>query len=1068
VYLLLGAVLGLAVYLNQVGLPGFIKGPLLGRLRERGLELEFSRLRVRLGRGLVAEHVNVTRAREVAGEQIYADQLQLKLDWAQVVQLRPEVRAFTISGGRVAIPVLASNEFAGSFVVDDIQGRLRFVSDELWELDRLEGTCHGGAFSAAGSITNATLLRRRSEPRRDRGEAWRRVLLTFVREVDASVFAQPPNLALAFHADLKNPEWSTADVRVIAGSTVTRWGQIESLRVDATLNQPPGSNGSFAGTLRVAASRAESDLGYSCGRMLFNAALEIRPDSVLPEFVEYDFGGDEIVSPFGRAARISMSGRSSRTEGDVMPSAAFALPAADRPPMLRPPSAPSIASRVDLTVTGLDTTNRIQAGALRLHVSGRHGTNEWHQIEVRGDVTGADSPWLRTDAAAFRLEATPRETGSALPWDPALALWNIASPFVLRLEARATEAVHPRLHLDDVTLALRWTTNSTVEIDRVETHLHDGMARASAVIDPRTRHVTARAQTLLDLHRLHGLFNEGGRRWLSQYGWESNRPPRLDGEVGVVLPAWTNREPDWRGGVLPTLTVAADVTATNGSFRGIAADTITGRISGTNRVWRVTDMVARRPEGEFRFSYAGDEATRDYHFRVRSDFDPRIARHLLTNKVQKVLDEFAFTAPPHFEGEVWGRWRDHSRSGVRGFLALTNVTFRGEHLDVARGHLDFTNQYVRVRDARLEDGPQTGDMPGFAYDIASGLVSFTNTFSTMGVDRVTRVIGPKTHAMIAPYRFSGPPAVRINGVLGTRGDASRNDIRFDVTTDGGFQWWRLKAAALTGSVHSLGTTLYITNLAAVFHGGGLRGELEFDVGSREATPFRIQTTVTNVDIRSLITDLRDGRTNRIEGRLSGEGRITSGDTRRQATWRGSGRATLADGFLWDTPVFGLASPVLESLSPGLSKTRFTEGSATFLLEDRLIRTRDLQLRSPSMRLDYNGTVSYDGNLDAYMQASMFREVPILGQFATLALSPFEKLFEYRVTGTLSQPKSKPAYIPSFVLAPFRPIETLRSLMISDKPAETNAPAVGAVPVEPPKAAEPPVEPAPGSTLERQP
>ncbi|MCY7313931.1 MAG: hypothetical protein LH491_09965, partial [Pseudoxanthomonas sp.] len=37
------------VYVNQVGLPDFVKRPLLAQLQARGLNMDFSRLRVRLG-----------------------------------------------------------------------------------------------------------------------------------------------------------------------------------------------------------------------------------------------------------------------------------------------------------------------------------------------------------------------------------------------------------------------------------------------------------------------------------------------------------------------------------------------------------------------------------------------------------------------------------------------------------------------------------------------------------------------------------------------------------------------------------------------------------------------------------------------------------------------------------------------------------------------------------------------------------------------------------------------------------------------------------------------------------
>ena len=56
VWLLILALLGVLIYLNQIGLPDFAKKPLLEKLRARGLDLQFSRLRLRWYGGLTARN----------------------------------------------------------------------------------------------------------------------------------------------------------------------------------------------------------------------------------------------------------------------------------------------------------------------------------------------------------------------------------------------------------------------------------------------------------------------------------------------------------------------------------------------------------------------------------------------------------------------------------------------------------------------------------------------------------------------------------------------------------------------------------------------------------------------------------------------------------------------------------------------------------------------------------------------------------------------------------------------------------------------------------------------------
>ena len=44
-WLVILLVLGSLLYLNQIGLPGIVKKPLLEKLRARGVDLQFTRLR---------------------------------------------------------------------------------------------------------------------------------------------------------------------------------------------------------------------------------------------------------------------------------------------------------------------------------------------------------------------------------------------------------------------------------------------------------------------------------------------------------------------------------------------------------------------------------------------------------------------------------------------------------------------------------------------------------------------------------------------------------------------------------------------------------------------------------------------------------------------------------------------------------------------------------------------------------------------------------------------------------------------------------------------------------------
>src|SRR5438270_8810417 len=97
--------LGMLIYLNQVGLPGFVKKPLLEKLRARGIDLQFSRLRLRWQQGLVAENVRFGQVVEGLHPAITASEVQVHLDYRALARLRLQVDSLRLRRGCVVWPV---------------------------------------------------------------------------------------------------------------------------------------------------------------------------------------------------------------------------------------------------------------------------------------------------------------------------------------------------------------------------------------------------------------------------------------------------------------------------------------------------------------------------------------------------------------------------------------------------------------------------------------------------------------------------------------------------------------------------------------------------------------------------------------------------------------------------------------------------------------------------------------------------------------------------------------------------------------------------------------------------
>ena len=92
------------------------------------------------------------------------------------------------------------------------------------------------------------------------------------------------------------------------------------------------------------------------------------------------------------------------------------------------------------------------------------------------------------------------------------------------------------------------------------------------------------------------------------------------------------------------------------------------------------------------------------------------------------------------------------------------------------------------------------------------------------------------------------------------------------------------------------------------------------------------------------------------------------------SWNGHGDLNLRDGLIWDIPLFGIFSDVLNGMVPGLGSSRASAGTCTFAITNGIIRSDDLDIRSTGMRLQYRGTLDFQGQVNARVEAELLRDM----------------------------------------------------------------------------------------------
>lgn len=973
VLILLSALL----YLNQIGLPDFVKRPLVNKLRAQGVALEFARLRLHWTEGIVADNVRFGSMNEPAAPQLLATKVQIKLHLRPLLRGQVQVDSLGLSGGRLLWIPANTNTPLRSLTVDNIEARLRLLPGDQWRLEDLHARFAGVEILVSASITNATAIRD-WEFLQGRGAApktrWPERLQRLADTLEAISFAAPPELRLVFAGDARNVQSFSARLNLNAAQADTPWGQAETIDFSSRL---------FAAATNEL-SRVEINLNAASAQTRWanttNLNLELRLLTLVPQ-------------------------------PDLVDAA--------------------LTLRTSAAETPWATVGQTQLKARWIHAVTNPVPQSGH---VEFDTDLAITRWARAARVQFTGDLTPA-TNSVAP-DAALAAWTNLLPYQIAWSGGAGALQASGLDAEEILCAGQWTAPNLVV-----SHLHAGLYRgtldATAQLEVGSRELAFDAASDFDVQQFVTLLMEKTPDWLAKLSVAER--PRLRSAGTLILPAWTNRSPDWRGEVRPTLRLAGEVALTNLAFAGIAADWLHTHITCTNRLWQLPDLTVARPEGVLRLAPTWNEVTGDYSSRIYSTIDVTAPRALLDEETQAGVDLCQFTAPPVIEGELWGNGNDFDRIGFQGHVALTNFTFREFNTDAIVTGVRYTNLVLESIEPRLWRGTQTVTAAGIRTDFNTQRIYFTNGFSTVDPAPLTHAIGPVVEKAMAPYHFLEAPTVRFAGYVPLH-DANDVDIRFDGLA-GPFASLRFKVPQIAAHVHWFSNTLTLTNVTADFYAGTGKGWARFVFPEEPGAQFTFSVNTTNTDLRLLMADLST-QTNNLEGRFNLELVITDANTDDMRSWNGFGHAQLRDGLIWDIPIFGVLSKPLDTIVPGIGHSRVAKGSANFIIANSVIRSDDLEMRAPTMRLQYRGTSDFDGQVKARVTAEPLRDTPILGALMNVALWPVAKLFEYRITGTLAEPKLEPVFIPKILMLPLSPLRTLEELFTppaTKSPPETKQP-----------------------------
>lgn len=575
------------------------------------------------------------------------------------------------------------------------------------------------------------------------------------------------------------------------------------------------------------------------------------------------------------------------------------------------------------------------------------------------------------------------------------------------------------LEAENIRLHARWEAMALV-VEQLAATLYDGNLDFQGTWNPETRRTTLAGRFDFDFQRIRHLLSDKGKRWLSQY--EFQKPPFAQIQGSVVLPKRGVGDSGWWKKLQSRLNLAGRFHADKATFRTVTLDSVSSSVEFSNMTWRLPDIHIIRPEGELRLDYQCDTRTKNHRWEVDGVADLNAYKPLLTSAQKEKLALFEFSQPVHIRnGKARGRWGVSDLTQFETSIAATNFLFRGAPLSSLRANLAYTNKLLTATHFELhcKEGQIRADAAELNFD--TRLVTATNAVSTAAPATIAKMIGPFTEQFFKRYRFPKPPRIQLNGVVPLDVENPAIAARFKVEGRP-FALGRFQSPQIRADVNWIGRKVEIQNVDASFYQGSLEGNMNLSLTANRQAAFNLYAKIKNVDLNALFADALLEKDKKSQGTLNGEITINSGQMDNWSSWQGRGQVSLEKGFLWDAPLFGIFSHLLNAFSPGLGSSRAELGQANFTIVDGVIHTSDLTIQEPSARLRYQGKIDLQGNLDARVEAELLRDIPIIGQVLSVVLWPVSKLFVYKVNGNLRDPVVEPRYMfPKLLMNPINSI-----------------------------------------------
>lgn len=376
--------------------------------------------------------------------------------------------------------------------------------------------------------------------------------------------------------------------------------------------------------------------------------------------------------------------------------------------------------------------------------------------------------------------------------------------------------------------------------------------------------------------------------------------------------------------------------------------------------------------------------------------DPTALKGFLPVSFSPFLNSCRFTTGADLALKLKGTSFQKGAWDLGGNFSVKEAFYKGIHLPSLESQVVTDFQSLTLKNLLLQREEGEGRAAYLKYDFQTKLVQLQEATAQLQVQEMAHLFGGNFEKYCEPYRFQKAPWVRINEGSIDLGGGKKTQLYIKVTS-GKMTYPFLGAIMPFEKVETdlsfNGLILALENFEGQIYQGKLSGKASFDFAQPKAR-FESQARAVNMEFGDLMQNFFQA-TN-VSGILNGTCSVR-GEVDNLVALKGSGEATVEEGYLMSIPFLGGLAGLLNTVIPDFGYAKAKQARTTFTLDRGYVMTDNLQVGSVAFNLIADGNYDFvHDNLDLDARVNLKGPVGIV-------LFPVSKLFEYHGTGPLSEP-----------------------------------------------------------------